>query len=185
MKLWLNYDLEKWWSSFLLQHGIDIFLAGFISLRFLAWRTQLVYDWMISLWIYDWDARRAYWSSYQVALRRGRARCGDCAAHNATVVFSIFYTLLKLLLDTKMESSAGVAKKPGYFFSVLLCATYNKEIKGHFHFTKQKRAAFESVVKVKERYLKRFWCDNHILIWGTFLMIYESEKAGFFLYLQA
>ena len=32
------------------------------------------------------------------------------------MVFSIFYTLLKLLLDTKMESSAGVAKKPGYFF---------------------------------------------------------------------
>ena len=185
MKLRLNYDLEKWWSSFLLKHRIDIFLAGFISLRFLAWRTQLVYDWMISLWIYDWDARRAYWSSYQVALRRGRARCGDCAAHNATVVFSIFYTLLKLLLDTKMESSGGgiwqclySKKSKILFFSKFCCC--NKEIKGHFHFTKQKRAAFESVVKVKERYLKRFWCDNHILIWGTFLMIYESEKAGFF-----
>ena len=102
-----------------------------------------------------------------------------------SVVFSIFYTLLKLLLDTKMESSGGgiwqclYSKKSKILFFSKFCYC-NKEIKGHFHFTKQKRAAFESVVKVKERYLKRFWCDNHILIWGTFLMIYESEKAGFF-----
>ena len=43
-------------------------------------------------------------------------RCGGAA-----VVFSIFYTLLKLLLDTKMESSAVwqcyCSKKGGSFFT--------------------------------------------------------------------
>ena len=51
-----------------------------------------------------------------VAMPHHRGRCGGAA-----VVFSIFYTLLKLLLDTKMESSAVwqcyYSKKGGSFFT--------------------------------------------------------------------